>query len=106
MDPFVIIYFVIRQVRIVNQTSEVDKARYSSIAPIQPIDEMFRVEDNVIDIGDDDDDEGDGGDYGDDDGDDDSDGGDGDGDGEAASDEMFKIEDNVIDLGFQKYNIN
>ena len=42
-----------------NQTSEVDKARYSSIAPIQPIDDMFRIEDNVIDIGDD---HGDGGD--------------------------------------------
>ena len=52
-----------------NQTSEVDKARYSSIAPIQPIDDMFRVEDNVIDIGDD---HGDGGD----------DDGDGDGDGD------------------------
>ena len=40
-----------RQVRIVNQTSEVDKARYSTIAPLQPIDDMFRIEDNIIDIG-------------------------------------------------------
>ena len=42
---------VLRQVRIVNQTSEVDEARYSSISPLQPIDDMFRIEDNVIDIG-------------------------------------------------------
>jgi len=35
----------------VNQTSEVDEARYSSISPLQPIDDMFRIEDNVIDIG-------------------------------------------------------
>ena len=39
-----------------NQTSEVDEDRYSSIAPLQPIDDMFRIEDNVIDIGDGDDD--------------------------------------------------
>ena len=63
-----------------NQTSEVDKARYSSIAPIQPIDDMFRVEDNVIDIGDDD------GDCDGDDGDGDGDGDDGDGDGDGDGD--------------------
>jgi len=44
-------HLVNRQVRIVNQTSEVDEDRYSSIAPLQPIDDMFRIEDNVIDIG-------------------------------------------------------
>jgi len=44
-------HLVNRQVRIVNQTSEVDKARYSSISPLQPIDDMFKIEDNVIDIG-------------------------------------------------------
>ena len=43
---------IFRQVRIVNQTSEVDEARYSSIAPLQPINDMFRIEGNVIDIGD------------------------------------------------------
>ena len=34
-----------------NQTSEVDEERYSSIAPLPPVDDMFRIEDNVIDIG-------------------------------------------------------
>ena len=28
-----------------------DEERYSNIAPLPPVDDMFRIEDNVIDIG-------------------------------------------------------